>query len=107
MKALLVALNYNTWFTTLIVDGFKEKEIYSQIAEVFQYNTTIKRIIIKYQEVPSQFFSAFANSLSLNSKTSLVSIDFEGNSIEVGGISGVYFLEKIVFFGNFDQLFFV
>lgn len=73
----------NTWFTSLVVDNIKEKDTFQHIAEVFQYNTTIKRFIMKNADAPSSFFSALATALTANTKNALSYIDISGNEIDV------------------------
>jgi hypothetical protein len=66
------------------VDIFKpEKETLQGIAELFQYNTAIKRLVVKDAQAPQSFFSTLALAISANTKCALTTIDLSGNQIEV------------------------
>jgi hypothetical protein len=65
------------------VDNVREKETFQNIAEVFQQNTTIKRLIMKNADCPSAFFSTLASSLTANPKNALTYLDVSGNEIDV------------------------
>jgi Ran GTPase-activating protein (RanGAP) involved in mRNA processing and transport len=82
-KCLIQALSHNNWFAAIKAEMVKpEKENLQQIAEIFQYNTTIQRMVLKDINVPPLFFSTLGTALSANPRCALRVLDFSGNQIE-------------------------
>lgn len=83
-KCLLKALHHNNWFTSIIAESIPiDKEVFTQLAEVFQYNITIQQLTLRDVKASSQFFISLSNALEANPKTNIQQIDFSSNEMEV------------------------
>eukprot|EP01114_Cavostelium_apophysatum_P018519 TRINITY_DN5745_c0_g1_i2.p1 TRINITY_DN5745_c0_g1~~TRINITY_DN5745_c0_g1_i2.p1 ORF type:complete len:780 (+),score=203.59 TRINITY_DN5745_c0_g1_i2:20-2359(+) len=85
-RALLHALERNSYFTGLIFDNSKaDRDIMNMIAAVLQKNTKISKVVLKDTGMPSSYFASLALNFEGNKGLSLTHLDLSGNPIEDKG----------------------
>jgi len=85
-KALLQALEYNDWFTTLKLQYLKlEKEAYGYVVNCIAKNSAVQKMIIKDVGAPRDFFEKLAVAFEANPNLAVNALEFSGNDMEDKG----------------------
>lgn len=87
LKAILISLGYNTYFTSFQVNSFKlSTEDMTQLSELFQLNTSIQQLSLTNNQVSKESMIHLFTTLSENKALHLNHINVNNNFLENKGL---------------------
>ena len=87
VRAMMTALKYNEYFTTLMCSSNKLGEAAIFVADALQHNNTIEKLILPNSSISKDACIAIANSIAINPYININHIDLSGNPLEVKQLS--------------------